>query len=126
MIACQASGSLEEYDMNALNEHWGYINAYTHVPHNNAEYEKLLNFVEELMEISRHHKKDERVTSLLKMVAKNIEEYEARRYPAKPVTPIEMLEFADLMHLWTDENHKSERDEIIADIQDLIDAGEKK
>lgn len=56
-------------------EHWGYISLYTHVPRNDAECEKLLNFVEELMEISRHVKKDERITSLLKLVTKNIEEY---------------------------------------------------
>ena len=57
------------------------------------ENEKLLNFVEELMEVSRHVKKYERVTSLLKLVAKNIEEYEAHRYPAKPLSPIDILEF---------------------------------
>lgn len=74
-------------------EHWGYLTPYTHVPHNDAEYEKLLNFVEELMEISRHVKKDERVTSLLKLVAKNIEEYETHRFPTKQVSPLEMLEF---------------------------------
>ena len=45
------------------------------------------------MEISRHVKKDERVASLLKMVAKNIEEYETRRFPTKQVSPLEMLEF---------------------------------
>lgn len=73
-------------------EHWGHILPYIHTPRNESEYEKLLKFVEMLMEISRH-KKDERVTSLLRLVAKNIEEYEARRFPTKPVSPIEMLEF---------------------------------
>ena len=74
-------------------EHWGYLSPYTHIPRNDAEYEKLLNFVEELMATSRHVKKDERVTSLLKLVAKNIEEYEAHRFPTKSASPIEMLEF---------------------------------
>jgi hypothetical protein len=41
--------------------HWGYLLPYTHIPRNEPEYEKLLNFVDELMKVSRH-KKDERVT----------------------------------------------------------------
>src|SRR5690242_20361689 len=73
-------------------EHWGHLLPYTHIPRNESEYEKLLNVVGELMKISRHTK-DARVTSLLKLIAKNIEEYETRRFPTKPVSPIEMLEF---------------------------------
>ena len=73
-------------------EHWGHLLPYTHIPHNESEYEKLLNFVEKLMQISRQTK-DERVTSLLKLIAKNIEEYETRRFPTKQVSPLEMLEF---------------------------------
>lgn len=73
-------------------EHWSYLQPYMHIPHNDAEYEKLLNFVEMLMKVSRI-KKDERLASLLRLVAKNIEEYETHRYLAKSVTPIDMLEF---------------------------------
>ena len=73
-------------------KHWGYLIPYAHVPRNEAEYEKLLHFVDELMEISRH-KKDARVTSLLKLIAENIEAYETRRYPTSPLSPAEMLEF---------------------------------
>ncbi len=74
-------------------QHWGYLSPYARVPHNDAEYEKLLNFAENLMEVSRHVKKDERVTSLLKLVARNIEEYEAHRFPEKNMSPIDVLEF---------------------------------
>ena len=49
------------------------------------------------MKISRQ-KKDERVTSLLRLVAKNLEEYETRRFPAKQVSPLEMLEFLMVEH----------------------------
>ena len=73
-------------------EHWSYLQPYMHVPHNDAEYEKLLTFVEMLMKVSRV-KKDERLASLLRLVAKNIEEYESHRYPGKLMTPIDMLEF---------------------------------
>ena len=73
-------------------KHWGYLLPYTHTPRNNSEYEKLLNVVEKLMQISRESK-DERVTSLLRLISKNLEEYEARRFPSKPVSPLEMLEF---------------------------------
>lgn len=73
-------------------EHWGHLLPYTHIPRNESEYEKLLDFVEKLMEASRH-KKDERVTSLLKVIAKNIEEYETQRFPTEPASPLEMLEF---------------------------------
>jgi HTH-type transcriptional regulator/antitoxin HigA len=72
--------------------HWGHLLAYTHIPHNENEYNKLLDFVDELMEISRH-KKDERVTSLLRLVAQNIEAYESRRYLTKSLSPIEMLAY---------------------------------
>jgi HTH-type transcriptional regulator/antitoxin HigA len=72
--------------------HWGHLLPYTHIPRNENEYIKLLDFVEELMEISRH-KKDERVTSLLRLVAQNIETYESHRYLKKSLTPIEMLAY---------------------------------
>jgi HTH-type transcriptional regulator/antitoxin HigA len=73
-------------------EHWSYLQPYMHVPHNDTEYEKLIIFVEMLMKVSRV-KKDEHLTSLLRLIAKNIEEYEAHRYPTKHMTPIDMLEF---------------------------------
>jgi len=73
-------------------KYWGYITPYIHIPRNPSEYEKLLSFVDELMEASRHTK-DERVTSLLKLIAKNIETYEAHHYPNHPLSPIEMLKF---------------------------------
>lgn len=73
-------------------EHWGCLLPYTHVPRNESEHAKLLVFVETLMKLSRQ-KKDKRITSLLQLVAKNIEEYETHRYPSTPLSPIEMLEF---------------------------------
>lgn len=73
-------------------EHWGYLLPYAHIPRNESDYEKLLDFVEKLMQVSRQTK-DERVSSLLRLVAKNIEEYENRRFPAKQVSPLEILEF---------------------------------
>lgn len=73
-------------------EHWGYLLPYAHIPRNESDYEKLLDFVEKLMQISRHTK-DERVSSLLRLVAKNIEEYENRRFLTKQVSPLEILEF---------------------------------
>ncbi len=73
-------------------EHWGYLLPYAHIPRNESEYGKLLDFVEKLMQVSRQTK-DERVTSLLRLVAKNLEEYETRRFPTKQVSPLEMLEF---------------------------------
>ena len=41
-------------------------------------------------------------------------------------TALEIDGVADLMSFWADEKDKSERDEIIADIQDLIEACEQK
>ena len=73
-------------------KHWGYLVPYITVPRNKAEYDKLLAFVDKLMVVSRHTK-DDRVTSLLTLVAKNIEAYETRRFPPKSLSPIEMLEF---------------------------------
>lgn len=52
----------------------------------------MIRFVDEMMEVSRH-KKDERVTSLLKLIAENIDAYETRYYPTKSPSPVEMLEF---------------------------------
>ena len=49
-------------------------------------------FVDELMEWSRHHK-EEHATSLLSLIASNIETYENQQYPAKKISPIKMLKF---------------------------------
>ena len=73
-------------------KHWGHVVPYAHVPRNEAEYEKLLIFVDELMDWMRHHK-DDRATSLLSLIASNIETYENKRYLSKKVSPIEMLKF---------------------------------
>ena|SRR5579864_9279366 len=73
-------------------DHWGYLLPYAHIPRNEAEYQKLLNFIDKLMKISRQ-KKDERVTSLLKLIAQNIEAYETHHFPSHPLSPIEMLRF---------------------------------
>lgn len=81
--------------MRAIREtikHWGHVVPYAHVPRNAAEYAKLLIFVDELMDWSRHHK-DERATSLLNLIASNIEIYENKHYPSKKVSSIEMLKF---------------------------------
>lgn len=77
-------------------ECWNHLFPYAHVPRNEDEYEKLLRFVDELMQLSRQ-KTDESITTLLELVAKNIEEYESR-YPTKVATPIEMLEFLMEQH----------------------------
>ena len=73
-------------------EHWGYLLPYAHIPRNESDYEKLLDFAEKLMQVSRKTK-DGRVTSLLRLIAKNIEEYENHRFPTKQVSPLEMLAF---------------------------------
>ncbi len=72
--------------------HWGYVSPYAHLPRSETEYEKLLSFADELMSWSRSHK-DERATSLLRLIAENIEAYEIKRYPIKKASPVEMLEF---------------------------------
>jgi HTH-type transcriptional regulator/antitoxin HigA len=72
--------------------HWGHVVAYAHVPSSEKEYEKLLTFVDELMDWSRHHK-DERATSLLNLIASNIETYENRHYLVKKVSAVDMLKF---------------------------------
>jgi HTH-type transcriptional regulator/antitoxin HigA len=92
--------------MNAATQaikHWSYIFPYAHVPRNESEYEKMLGFIDELMALSRL-KKDEQVTSLLNLIAKNIEKYESHHYTTKKASPIEMLLF--LM----EENHLSQND----------------
>ncbi|OGT42007.1 MAG: hypothetical protein A3F42_04395 [Gammaproteobacteria bacterium RIFCSPHIGHO2_12_FULL_37_34] len=71
-------------------KHWGHVVPYAHVPRNEAEYEKLLIFVDELMDWTRHHK-DDRATSLLSLIASNIEAYENKRYFSRKVSPIETL-----------------------------------
>ena len=78
--------------MKQIITYWGHLLPYARVPHNDSEYEKLLDLVDVLMEISRQ-KQDERVTSFLKFVAKNIEAYEKRHYLTPSLSPIDMLEF---------------------------------
>lgn len=81
--------------MNAIKQtitHWGYVLPYVHMPRNDAEYQKLLSYVNALMDWLRHHK-DERATSLLHLIASNIQIYENKHYPQKKLTPVEMLKF---------------------------------
>lgn len=78
-------------------KHWGHVVPYTHVPRNEAEYAKLMSFVDELMDWSRNHK-DERATSLLNLIANNIEVYENKHYPSKKVSSIEMLKYLMVEH----------------------------
>lgn len=81
--------------MRAIQEtikHWGHVLPYAHVPLNEKEYEKFLVFVDELMEWSRHHQ-DERATSLLKLISKNIEAYENQKYQSKKKSAAEVLKF---------------------------------
>jgi HTH-type transcriptional regulator / antitoxin HigA len=79
-------------------KYWTHLFPYAHIPCNEDEYEKLLRFADELMELSRQEKNDERITSLLELVAKNIEEYESHHYPTQVATPIEMLQFIMEQH----------------------------
>lgn len=72
--------------------HWGHVVPYVHVPRNENEYEKLLAFVDELMDWTRHHK-DESATSLLNLIASNIEAYENQRYPVRKLSAVDMLKF---------------------------------
>lgn len=83
--------------------YWGYVAPYAHIPRNKKEYEKLLTFVDALMDWTRHHK-NERAISLLNLVASNIEAYENQRYSAKKISAIDMLKF--LM----DEHHLGQSD----------------
>src|SRR6185437_10677176 len=73
-------------------KHWGHVASYAHIPRDDKEYERLLAFVDELMEWSRHHE-DERATDLLSLIARNIETYENYHYPVKKVSAIDMLKF---------------------------------
>lgn len=73
-------------------KHWEHVIPYVHIPGNEREHEKLMLFVAELMEWLRHHK-DEHATSLLSLIARNIEIYENQRYPTKKISSIEMLTF---------------------------------
>jgi len=73
-------------------KHWEHVVPYAHVPRNEREHEKLITFVDELMEWLRHHK-DEHATSLLSLIASNIETYENHHYPTKKVSSTEMLKF---------------------------------
>lgn len=86
-------------------QHWGHVIPYVHVPRNEAEYEKMLTFVDELMTWSRHHK-DKRATSLLNLIANNIAAYEGVHYPIKKASTdaVEVLKF--LM----DEHHLGQGD----------------
>src|SRR3990167_3532224 len=73
-------------------KHWEHIFPYAHTPSNEAEYEKLLVFADELMDWSRHHH-DQKTVSLLKLLANNIQAYETKHFPLKKISPTDMLKF---------------------------------
>ncbi len=83
--------------------HWGHVTSYTHVPHNKEEYKKLLKFMDKLMVFAAQHH-DERATSLLRLVAQNIEAYEKEHYKSKKASAIDMLKF------FMEEHHLSQSD----------------
>ena len=73
-------------------DHWGHVASYVYVPSNEKEYNNLMEFMNSLMEWLRHHK-DDRATSLLRVIANNIHEYENKKYPSKKLLPVDMLKF---------------------------------
>jgi len=73
-------------------KHWEHVASYAYTPRNEKEYEKLLAFADELMDWTYHHK-DEHATSLLNLIASNIETYETQHYPTKKASPTDMLKF---------------------------------
>ena len=73
-------------------KHWEHLHPYTQLPRNAIEHEKLMAFVDELMEWSRNHK-DGHATSLLKLIASNIQTYENQIHQSAEISPIQMLKF---------------------------------
>lgn len=74
-------------------KHWEHVLPYAHIPSTQTEYEKMLVFVDELMEWNRHHSHDERATSLLKLIASNIQSYESKQFISKKLSAADMLRF---------------------------------
>lgn len=73
-------------------KNWVSIYPYVHVPDNRTEYNELLKFANNLMK-TFHNEKSKHITSFLKIIAKNIEEYETHHFLTKPASPIEILQF---------------------------------
>jgi HTH-type transcriptional regulator / antitoxin HigA len=73
-------------------KHWEHIVSYVHMPDNEREYQKLLAFVDELMNWSRHHT-NEHTASLLNLIAGHIETYENQHYSVKKISSVDMLKF---------------------------------
>lgn len=72
--------------------HWALVDSYVEPPRNEAEYEKLLAFVDGLMEYL-HHNKDKQASNLLRIIAQNIQAYEHQKFIDQKLSPVKVLKF---------------------------------
>lgn len=78
-------------------KHWQFIDEYTQIPKDQKQYEKLVEFADMLISMSRH-KKIPRITTLLQLVAKNIAAYEEQHFISDYASPIDALIFLMEQH----------------------------
>ena len=69
---------------------WPKISKTVHVPHNDAEYEKVAKILDELVDIVKDDA-NHPLASLLEILSMVIEDYENEHYSFPKVTPIETL-----------------------------------
>ena len=71
---------------------WPKISKTVHVPHSDAEYQKVVKILDELIDEVRDDE-NHSLASLMEILSVVIEEYENEHYPAPEGSPIECLNF---------------------------------
>lgn len=70
-----------------LINHWQHIELYAKVPHTKTEYQKQRLLLEKLMELALNTK-NEHISNLIQLVARNLKAYEDKHFPLEQATTI--------------------------------------
>lgn len=73
-------------------KHWTWIENIIRVPRNADDYESQLSLLNILIDLSRK-KQDPHIASLLVLIAQSIDVYEKKKFLARTVTPVEVLQY---------------------------------
>lgn len=84
--------STATYMLTEAMNHWHYIEPYAKVPVNKKEYRKQRLLLDKLMQRVLKEE-DKHVANLLKLIARNLKEYEENYFPLEKSTPNQVLEF---------------------------------
>lgn len=76
---------------NVINN-WRYVEPFAKVPNTKADYQTQRKLLDKLMKLTRHNK-NKHISTLLYLIARNLEIFEEQHFPLEHSNPIDILKF---------------------------------